>query len=72
MQTLYFKFTASPESVFIFTKLGAEPFGRIGSGIIELLASVFLFVNKTKFYAAFAAMSTMFVAVISHLFVIGI
>ena len=72
LQTLYFKFTASPESVYIFTKLGAEPFGRISSGIIELLASIFLFVNKTKFYAAFIAMSTMFVAMISHLFIIGI
>jgi putative oxidoreductase len=72
LQTLYFKFTGSPESVFIFTKLGAEPFGRISSGIIELFASVFLFVNKTKFYAAFIALSTMFVAIVSHLFIIGI
>ena len=72
LQTLYFKFTASPESVYIFTKLGAEPFGRISSGIIELIASIFLFVDKTKFYAAFTAMSTMFVAIISHLFIIGI
>jgi putative oxidoreductase len=72
LQTLFFKFTASEESVYIFTKIGAEPFGRIGSGIIELLASIFLFVDKTKLYAAFTAMGTMFGAIVTHLFVIGI
>jgi putative oxidoreductase len=34
LQTLYFKFTAQPESVYIFSKLGVEPFGRIGSGVL--------------------------------------
>lgn len=72
LQTLFFKFTANPESVYIFTKLGAEPYGRIGSGIIELIASVLLFVDKTRFYAAFTAMGTMFVALLSHLFLLGI
>ncbi|MGH2665559.1 DoxX family protein [Flavobacterium sp.] len=72
LQTLFFKFTARPESVYIFTKLGAEPFGRISSGIIELIASVLLFVDKTRFYAAFTAMGTMFVAILSHLFILGI
>ena len=72
LQTLFFKFTASPESVYIFTKLGAEPFGRIGSGIIELLASILLFVDKTKFFAALTAAGTMFGAIVSHLFLLGI
>lgn len=72
IQTLYFKFTASSESVFIFAKMGAEPFGRIISGIVELLASILLFVNKTKFFAAFTAISTMFVSILSHIFIIGI
>lgn len=72
LQTLFFKFTANPESVYIFTKLGAEPYGRIGSGIIELIASVLLFVDKTKFYAAFTAMGTMLGAILSHLFLLGI
>ena len=72
LQTLFFKFTASPESVYIFTKLGAEPFGRIGSGIIELLASILLFVDKTKFFAALTATGTMFGAIVSHLFLLGI
>jgi uncharacterized membrane protein YphA (DoxX/SURF4 family) len=72
IQTLYFKFSGSAESVYIFEKLGIEPVGRIGSGITELLASILLFVDKTKFYAALTAAVTMFVAIISHLFVIGI
>lgn len=72
LQTLFFKFTASPESVYIFTKLGAEPYGRISSGIVELIASVLLFVDKIKFYAAFTAMGTMLVAIFSHLFLLGI
>lgn len=71
-QTLYFKFSASAESVYIFEKLGMEPIGRIGSGITELIASILLFVDKTKFYASVTAAGTMFVAIISHLFVLGI
>lgn len=71
-QTLYFKFSGSAESVYIFEKLGIEPIGRIGSGITELLASILLFVDKTKFYAALTAAGTMFVAIISHLFILGI
>lgn len=72
LQTLYFKFSGSPESVYIFKKLGIEPYGRIGSGIIELIASILLFINKTKFYAAIMATGTMLVAILSHLFVLGI
>lgn len=72
LQTLFFKFTGNPESVYIFSKLGAEPYGRIGSGIIELIASVLLFVDKTKFYAALTTMGIMFGAIVSHLFVLGI
>ena len=33
LQTLYFKFSAAPESVFIFEQLGLEPWGRIGLGV---------------------------------------
>lgn len=72
LQTLFFKFTASPESVYIFSKLNAEPYGRIGSGIIELFASFFLFFNRTKFYASVTVLSTMLVALLSHILVLGI
>ena len=39
LQTLYFKFSASEESVYIFSALGMEPWGRIGTGIMELIAA---------------------------------
>jgi len=38
LQTLFFKFTASPESVYIFTTIGMEPW-RIGVGVLELIPS---------------------------------
>lgn len=72
LQTLFFKFTASPESVYIFSKLKAEPYGRIGSGIIELFASFFLFFKRTTFYASVTVLGTMLGALLSHIFVLGI
>lgn len=72
LQTLYFKFSGSPESVYIFKKLGIEPYGRIGSGIIELAASILLFINKTKFFGAIISASTMLGAICTHIFIIGI
>ncbi|CAM4243635.1 DoxX family membrane protein [Flavobacterium terrigena] len=72
LQTLYFKFSGSTESIYIFEKLGAEPIGRIGSGIIELIASILLFIDKTRFYAALTVVGTMLGAIISHLFILGI
>ena len=39
LQTLFFKFTGAAESVYIFSTLGAEPWGRLGSGVVELIAS---------------------------------
>lgn len=72
LQTLYFKFSGSAESVYIFEQLGIEPLGRIGSGITELIASILLFVDKTRFYAATTAAGTMFVAILSHVFLLGI
>ncbi|WP_428224937.1 DoxX family protein [Flavobacterium sp.] len=72
IQTLFFKFTASPESVYIFTKLDAEPFGRISSGIIELIASFLVFYHRTKIYGFLLIFGTMTVALLSHIFVLGI
>ena len=40
LQTLFFKFTGAKESIYIFTTLGMEPWGRIGSGVVELIASI--------------------------------
>ncbi len=72
LQTLYFKFSGAEESVFIFTKLGIEPFGRIGSGIVELIASILILIPRTTLLGAILALGTMVGAVFSHLFVLGI
>lgn len=72
LQTLYFKFTAQPESVVLFTKLGAEPWGRIGTGIIELIAGILLLIPATAFVGAFLGIGLMSGAILSHLAVIGI
>ncbi len=72
LQTLYFKFTAQPESVELFTKLGVEPYGRIGTGVIELITGILLLIPSTAFIGGFLAMGLMTGAIASHLFAIGI
>ena len=72
LQTLYFKFTAAEESVYIFSTLGAEPYGRIGSGIIELIASILILIPRTTLLGALLGLGTMFGAITSHLFILGI
>jgi hypothetical protein len=72
LQTLYFKFTAAPESVYIFTTMGIEPWGRIGTGVIELIASILLFVPGALTYGAILALGTMGGAIASHLTKLGI
>ncbi|MEO6346564.1 MAG: DoxX family protein [Aquaticitalea sp.] len=72
LQTLFFKFTASEESVYIFSKLGMEPYGRIGVGIMELLAVILIMVTKTRFYGAALGVGIMVGAIFSHLSVLGI
>jgi uncharacterized membrane protein YphA (DoxX/SURF4 family) len=72
LQTLYFKFTGAEESVYIFSTLGAEPFGRIGSGIIELIASILILVPRTTLFGALLGLGTMAGAILSHLIFLGI
>jgi uncharacterized membrane protein YphA (DoxX/SURF4 family) len=72
LQTLFFKFTAAPESVYIFTTLGIEPVGRIGSGTAELIASVLLLIPRTAWIGAILAMGVMAGAILSHLTKLGI
>jgi ABC-type Fe3+-siderophore transport system permease subunit len=72
LQTLFFKFTASPESVYIFTRVGAEPWGRILSGVAELAASLLLLYTPTAPLGAIVAMGVMAGAVGAHLTVLGI
>jgi putative oxidoreductase len=72
LQTLYFKFTGHPESVELFTKLGVEPWGRIATGVIELIASILLLIPSTVFIGAFLGIGLMSGAILSHLTIIGI
>jgi len=64
LQTLFFKFTGAPEPVWIFSQLGAEPVGRIGSGV--------LFITSLAAIGAIIAAGTMLGAIVSHAFVLGI
>lgn len=72
LQTLYFKFTGAEESVYIFTTLGIEPYGRIGSGIVELIASILILIPRTTILGAVMGVGTMTGAILSHLFILGI
>lgn len=72
LQTLFFKFTGAPESVYIFRTVGAEPWGRIGSGVVELVASVLLLVPSTVTLGAILVLGTMSGAILSHLTILGI
>jgi uncharacterized membrane protein YphA (DoxX/SURF4 family) len=72
LQTLYFKFTAAEESVYIFQTLGIEPFGRIGSGVVELIASILILIPRTTLLGALLGLGTMLGAIFSHIFVLGI
>jgi len=86
LQTLFFKFTAAPESVYIFTKLGVflnhyipslsvdriQVYTRIGSGIMELLAAVLLLFPRTVWAGAVLAMAATGGAIFSHLTFLGL
>jgi len=72
LQTLYFKFTAAPESVYIFSKLGIEPYGRIGTGVLELIVSSLLLFRKTSLIGAIVGVAIILGAIFLHLFVLGI
>ena len=72
IQTLYFKFSGAAESVYIFNQLGIEPYGRIGTGILELIISVLLLVRRTSLVGAILGLGVISGAILSHLFVLGI
>jgi hypothetical protein len=72
VQTLFFKFTAAKESVYIFSTLGMEPWGSVGSGIFELVASILLLIPSTITLGAAMAMAATGSAILFHLFRLGI
>lgn len=72
LQTLYFKFTGAPESKYIFSTLGVEPWGRLFSGMVELVASILLLIPATQVLGALVAIGVMTGAIASHIFVLGL
>ncbi len=72
LQTLLFKFTGHSDSVMLFTMLGVEPWGRIGSGVMELILSVLLLVPRTAWLGALGSLGVMSGAILSHLTILGI
>jgi putative oxidoreductase len=72
LQTLYFKFSAHPESVLLFTKLGVEPWGRIALGCIELIVGIGVLIPRVSLLASFGAVGILSGAILTHVAIIGI
>lgn len=71
-QTLFFKFTGAEESVYIFSTLGMEPWGRYASGIVEFVACVLLLIPSTAAFGAMLSLGVISGAILSHLAKLGI
>src|SRR5213593_2751218 len=71
-QTLLFKFTGAAESRYIFSRLGLEPWGRIGSGVVELIACILLLHPRTVTVGAVLSLGVISGAILSHLTKLGI
>lgn len=72
LQTLHFKFSAHPQSVYIFSKIGLEPYGRIGVGVMELIASLLILIPRTTGVGGLLGVGLMIGAVFFHLTSLGI
>ncbi len=72
LQTLFFKFTGAEESVYIFSRLGMEPWGRIGTGVLELIASALILYPRTTSVGAILGAGLMSGAIFFHLTKLGI
>ena len=71
LQTLFFKFSASEESVYIFSTVGMEPWGRIGSGVLELIASILILIPRTTAIGSLLGIGLMSGAVFFHITKLG-
>lgn len=72
LQTLYFKFTGAKESIEIFTRMGMEPWGRFGTGVVELIASILILIPATVWLGAILSIGVISGAILSHLTILGI
>jgi hypothetical protein len=71
-ETLFFKFTGAPESVYIFSKMNLEAWWRYGQGIWELVAVIFLLLPRTAWFGGILTLGAIGAAIVSHLTVLGI
>ena len=72
LQTLRFKFTAHPDSVYIFSQVGLEPYGRIIIGILELIAALLILIPKTVWLGSLLSLGIIVGAIMLHLTKLGI
>ncbi|MBP6686986.1 MAG: DoxX family protein [Lacibacter sp.] len=72
LQTLFFKFSASEESVYIFSTIGIEPWGRIGTGVMELIAAILILIPRTTALGSLLAIGLMSGALFFHITTLGI
>lgn len=75
LQTLFFKFAGAEESKYIFSTVLSpehEAWGRIGSGVIELIAAVLILIPRISWLGALIAFGTISGAIMSHLTLLGI
>ncbi|MDX1344076.1 MAG: hypothetical protein R3227_17020 [Reinekea sp.] len=83
IQSLFFKFTGSEETVIIFSTIGTwmgsigfpdrlagyfAQYGGIGVGSVELIASMLVLWPRTRFYGAAVALLVISGAIFFHLF----
>ncbi len=72
LQTLFYKFSGSDESIYIFTQVGMEPWGRYGAGVVELIAGLLLLWGKYRVYGAILSIGVISGALFFHLTSLGI
>jgi len=72
VQTLRYKFTAHPDSVYIFTSVGLEPYGRIGIGVLELISAILILISKTVWLGSLISLGVISGAILIHLTGLGI
>lgn len=70
-QTLFFKFSADPTSIQLFTELGMEPQGRLIIGGLELIACILLLIPSSVVYGAALGAGLMGGAIIGHITKLG-
>ncbi|MDZ7714991.1 MAG: DoxX family protein [Balneolaceae bacterium] len=72
LQTLYFKFTGAEESIYIFETVGMEPWGRYGSGVVELIAGILLVIPRRAWMGALLGIGVISGAILFHITTLGI